>query len=241
MQSRKTMMVTLCAGFAVALGCATALRAADNGAGDEMKLPKVSRSALVDDTLYSGYGEIEILADGILLVSVREMLTVDNGDESDQVEFLETSAYGLDTTRLSLVQHGNEVFLDQDGLQLERRGLTADEVSLVLFEGAGRAPSTNGNDVLDSFSGDMNLRSGRRSDSVFISVLDDKTGRLFTVTLGGSTGGARGDDSEKQESNCSIVTCPKGSQSITCIGEGCFCRCKKGRPDCHCIESTSVG
>jgi len=237
----KLMIIAACAGFVFAFGCSTVLWAADSEAGDQMKLRNPQRSALVDNKFYSGYGEIEILADGLLLVSVRKMVTVDDGDGPDNVELLESSGYSLDPTGLSLVEYGNEFFLDQDGIQLQRRGLTADQVGLVPFGVAGRAPSTEGNDVLDTFAGEMNMRPGGPSGSVFLSVLDAGTARLFTVTLGAGTGGARdGSGGQVQESTCSISSCKKGSSTITCYGEGCVCRCKNDRPDCHCVSNASV-
>lgn len=244
----KTIMTTVCASFVLALGCSTVLWAAEKGEADQLKLPYFPLSTPVDEKPYAGYGEVFILDDATLVLSVREMVTKDGSDEYVPGEVLDRIMYDLDTTGLSLVAHGDKVFLDRGGMQLQRRGLTADDVIAVPFDGAERAPSKNGNAVLDSFSGDMNLRSDRRSGSLFVSVLDDETKRLFTVTLLGASRPADGDadpaarEAEAQQSRCTISGCRDGgSGSITCVGKGCKCVCIAGDPVCSCTKIASVG
>ena len=247
MKSSMRIFFTLSACLVFSLGCSTALWAAENGQGDQIKLPRLRLSAPVEETPYTGYGQIVILDDATLIVILRETVTKDDGDESAPGEVLDRVGYDLDTTGLSLVEYGDQVFLDRNGMQLQRRGLTADQVSTVSFDGAGRAPSTDGNDILDNFSGEINLRSDRLSGSLFISVLDDETKRLFTVTLGASravgTGSASrgGGGTPVPTSQCSITECRGGDGSITCVGKGCKCICLAGDPTCTCTVKASVG
>lgn len=249
MNNGKAAMVLVCAGLVLSLGCATALRAAEKGESDQ-KLPYFPVSAPVDEKPYAGYGEVFILDDATVIVAVRELITPDGGDAPVPGELLDRAFFDLDITGLSLVEHGNRVFLDRNGMQLQRRGLSANDVTASPFEGARRAPVKNGNTVLDSFSGDMKLRSDNRSGSLFVSVLDAETKRLFTVTLVGISrpGGAdpdaaaRDGDDEVQESTCDISGCRNGgSGSITCPGKGCKCVCIAGDPVCSCTATASVG
>lgn len=253
MKYSNTVMMIVCTGFVLSLGCATALRAAETGESDEIKLPNLRLSAFADETPYAGYGEVFILDDATLLVSLREMVTEDGADESVPGEELDRMFYDLDATGLSLVEYGDRVFLDRNGTHLRRLGLTAEQVNAVPFDGAGRAPSTNGNVILDSFSGDLNLRWDRRSNSLFVSVLDDETARLFAVTLVGTSrpadanadAAARGDPPDPQppmQSHCSVENCQSGgSGSITCVGKGCTCVCIHRDPVCGCTTRAAVG
>ncbi len=135
------------------------------------------------ETPYVGRGELVILDDATLILTVLKPRPEGQETLDRRGKVLDRVAYDLDIAKLSLIEHDGQVFLDKDGLQLLRRGLSADDVRVIEFENIARVASQEENYVLDSFAGDLQLQIDDQTGALLVSMTDAETERHFSVTL----------------------------------------------------------
>jgi hypothetical protein len=241
--------------MSVVFGCATPGIGAGGARGQYVDAVRQTLS-LVENTLpYNGYGEIDIVDDGCLVIKVGGEVYIDPETEEFTVHKSDTLVFQLDTSDLTIVEDGESVFLDKEGVQLAERGLSWDDVAYTAFPEQIEKDRAQARYALETFIGDMDLAFNQAKGTLTVSIIDthdrggtfDLTAPILTrVGAGKRTVSSRpekpGDpqitlNPPPEQSQCS-ATCSKGSCEITCQGMACTAYCRRnGFPVCECVSS----
>ncbi len=208
---------------------------------------------------YAGYGSITLLDEGTLIV--RAGL----GDDADRAvtggfkpPALEVRALTLDLSGLSLIQLDRDFFLDKDGTELRRRGVSAIDAIFTPVAGVRDVATTPTPEAVDEFVGVMYLSLDASGRYLHISVSDFAHDfRTFKTVLELGSSDSKKSRVPKNDgattwnptaipasfedahdggvaaTGCS-ATCTQGSCDITCPA-GCRAYCDHGIPHCECM------
>ena len=241
--------------MSLVFGCTTPGIGADGARGRHVDAVRHTLS-LAEYTLpYNGYGELDILDDGCLVIKVGGEWYINPETDESTIQESDTLIFQLDTSDLTIVENGESVFLDKKGVQLAKRGLSWDDVTVTAFPEWVEKDRAQARYALETFIGDMALSFDEAEGTLTVSIIDTHDrGGTFNLTapiLRHIRAGKRtilsrpekpGDPGivlapPPEASSCS-ATCTRGSCSITCENHTCTAYCRKyGLPVCSCSST----
>jgi hypothetical protein len=241
--------------FVVLFVCAAPNNGSDRTGRSDTRYSEYALPLTENEVPYQGYGEVDILNDGTVVIQINGALYVNPVTDDMKVEPEDALAYKIDPTDLRLVESDGFYFLDRGGEQIAERGLREHEVKTTAIDGVIKAKKAGTRVALVSLYGDLDLDFDARTGVLSVSIIDTRRGyEAFALEAPikkymPQTKDGRARISPDRESEPSIVleddygvhcsaTCSSGNCSITCDqSKLAICYCKSdGTPVCKCVN-----
>ncbi|MBI4717692.1 MAG: hypothetical protein HY763_07810 [Planctomycetes bacterium] len=207
---------------------------------------------------YHGYGTVDVLDDGLIVVEIGGRVLFDpDAEDGPVIEPSRTIAYRVDPHRARLVRR--EAVLVVEGVVPPGvADLSDSSATITTFRDPAAAARPATRHALVTLSGDLSVALTDSDGSLSLSMVD-QADHGWTLALSGrlvrganalhevseaADAGAADPGSgpglflypaEAESSACS-VECRKGAANINCNNKGCACWCSNGVPRCRCID-----